>query len=210
MVHHQGHFGPGGDVGPWSRNLLAPGHNNKLRRPKKSTHSHMLTPASTRVGAGPQAMGEKACTSGLLRGPDCQGPLDGESGDHVSGSSGCAGQRQNPLKAGRPSSSPASSGRRVVLAVLRAAAERRIRVSTRCSQARRIKKALNPEAAVDHGQDLRFLHEYSLGLGQDQDSVAWSFVLIAPTPCPAVTSAHGAHGTSRRSAAWNRFLVPKL
>ncbi|RDV09997.1 alpha-L-rhamnosidase [Arthrobacter sp. RT-1] len=56
----------------------------------------------------------------------------------------------------------------------------------------------NAHESLNHyskGTVLRFLHEYTLGLRQDQDTVAWRSVVIAPTPGPGLTWARGSHET---------------
>lgn len=56
----------------------------------------------------------------------------------------------------------------------------------------------NAHDSLNHyskGTVLRFLHEYTLGLRQDPGSVAWRSVIIAPTPGPGLTWAHGSHET---------------
>lgn len=61
-----------------------------------------------------------------------------------------------------------------------------------------IDDAGNASESLNHyskGTVLRFLHEYTLGLRQDQGSVAWRSIVIAPTPGPGLTWAHGSHET---------------
>lgn len=61
-----------------------------------------------------------------------------------------------------------------------------------------IDDAGNAHESLNHyskGTVLRFLHEYTLGLRQDQDSVAWRSIVIAPTPGPGLTWARGSHET---------------
>lgn len=56
----------------------------------------------------------------------------------------------------------------------------------------------NAHDSLNHyskGTVLRFLHEYTLGLRQDPDSVAWRSVVIAPTPGPDLSWARGSHET---------------
>lgn len=56
----------------------------------------------------------------------------------------------------------------------------------------------NAHDSLNHyskGTVLRFLHERTLGLRQDQESVAWRSITIAPTPGPGLTWAHGSHET---------------
>lgn len=56
----------------------------------------------------------------------------------------------------------------------------------------------NAHESLNHyskGTVLRFLHEYTLGLRQAQDSVAWRSIVIAPTPGPDLTWARGSHET---------------
>jgi len=56
----------------------------------------------------------------------------------------------------------------------------------------------NAHDSLNHyskGTVLRFLHEYTLGLRQDPESVAWRSVVIAPTPGPGLTWAQGSHET---------------
>jgi alpha-L-rhamnosidase len=61
-----------------------------------------------------------------------------------------------------------------------------------------IDDAGNASESLNHyskGTVLRFLHEYTLGLRQDQGSVAWRSIMIAPTPGPGLTWSHGSHET---------------
>ncbi|WP_240720918.1 alpha-L-rhamnosidase [Pseudarthrobacter sp. NamE2] len=56
----------------------------------------------------------------------------------------------------------------------------------------------NAHESLNHyskGTVLRFLYEYTLGLRQDQESVAWRSLVIAPTPGPGLTWARGSHET---------------
>ena len=56
----------------------------------------------------------------------------------------------------------------------------------------------NAHESLNHyskGTVLRFLHEYTLGLRQADDSVGWRSVLIQPVPGPALTWARGTHET---------------
>lgn len=43
------------------------------------------------------------------------------------------------------------------------------------------------------GAVIRFLHTHTLGLRQDDDSIAWERITIAPVPAPGMTWARGAH-----------------
>jgi alpha-L-rhamnosidase len=45
------------------------------------------------------------------------------------------------------------------------------------------------------GTVLRFLHEYTLGLRQAKDSVAWQSITIAPVPGPGISWARGSYET---------------
>ncbi|WP_426007331.1 family 78 glycoside hydrolase catalytic domain [Paenarthrobacter sp. NyZ202] len=51
------------------------------------------------------------------------------------------------------------------------------------------------------GTVLRFLHEYTLGLRQAEDSVAWQSVVIAPLPGPGISWARGSHETPQGTIA---------
>ncbi|KQZ85849.1 alpha-L-rhamnosidase [Microbacterium sp. Root166] len=43
------------------------------------------------------------------------------------------------------------------------------------------------------GAVIRFLHTHTLGLRQDDDSIAWEKVVVAPVPAPGMTWARGSH-----------------
>ncbi|MFF1883084.1 family 78 glycoside hydrolase catalytic domain [Pseudarthrobacter sp. NPDC058196] len=60
----------------------------------------------------------------------------------------------------------------------------------------------NAHESLNHyskGTVLRFLHEFTLGLRQDQGSVGWRSIVIAPTPGPGLTWARGSHETPNGS-----------